>query len=268
MKKRIIALISLVVLLLVWACMAVGCTPNLLPKAEKLRYVEYTATNGKIYAKGVKGADYWMGYIVIGGKKISATFDRMFPQNSTIQVKILEKDAPEGVDVRDGFAYDEFSIKDLNEQNQLVSHEENDVLFGENFGQIVLVMNQLTKEDFEVWELPWQAQMIDDWELFSLSSVGLRGQGTNGKPVAMTVWRDMYSYRASEMESFFFVWLPEEKGFEIYTKEEDQYEPTEDQQAMATGTYVLQDDVVTLAFVTDGLFYGAYPTVELTLNVN
>lgn len=266
MKKRIIALIVLIIFATIYSCLAVGCTLGY-EKASEQRFVEYFDKNGKIYFKTVGGM-YGVGYLVLNGKKIEAEYELVSVGGQGILVHIPKDEDPRiGKSTNRTYASDYFDTSDLNEQNQITTSKEV-VLFGENFGQIVLTMNQLTKEDFEVWEMSWDVQMIDDWELFSLSSVGLRGQGTNGKPVAMTVWRDMYSYRASEMESFFFVWLPEEKGFEIYTKEEDQYEPTEGQQPIATGTYVLQDDVVTLAFVTDELFYGAYPTVELTLNVN
>ena len=259
MKKRIIALISIITILLVYICTAIGCTSEFLPKAEKLRYVEYIDQNGKMYAKGVTGATPWYGYIVINDKKIPAYFNQMFPDTS-IGVTILEKDIPEGFN---NWRETSFYTSDLNEQNQLIS-EENVVLYGENFGQIVLVMNQLEKEDFEVWELPWQAQMIDDWKLLSLNVTDFYSYAANDKYVSMSVRKTMYS----QQEYFIFKWLPDTKGFEIYQKEEDQVKPTEGQQPIATGTYVLQDDVVTLAFVTDGLFYGAYPTVELTLNVN
>ena len=258
MKKRIIAFVSVITVLFVYIGALMGCSPKFLPKAEKLRYVEYVDPNGKMYAKGVYGTTPWYGYIVINDKKVPACFERAFPTTDII-VTIPEEDIPQGFN---GWEEKRFALYDLNEQNQLVSAKDV-VLYGENFGQIVLTMNQLDKDDFEVWELPWQVQMIDDWELLSLNFAGLYSYETNDKYVSMSVCKTMYS----QQEYFIFKWLPDTNGFEIYQKEDDEVKPAEGQQPIATGTYVLQDEVVTLTFVTDGVFDGAYPTLTLTINV-
>ena len=262
MKNRIIALIVLIIFATIYSCLAVGCTLGY-EKASEQRFVEYFDKNGKIYFKTVGGM-YGVGYLVLNGKKIEAEYELVSVGGQGILVHIPKDEDPRiGKSTNSTYASDYFDTSDLNEQNQITTSKEV-VLFGENFGQIVLTMNQLTKEDFEVWELPWQAQMIDDWKLLSLNVADFYSYAANDKYVSMSVRKTMYS----QQEYFIFKWLPDTKGFEIYQKEEDQVKPTEGQQPIAMGTYVLQDDVVTLAFVTDGLFYGAYPTVELTLNVN
>jgi len=259
MKKRIIAFVSVITVLFVYICALMGCTPKFLPKAEKLRYVEYVDQNGKIYAKGVYGDTPWYGYIVLNGKKVPACFKRAFP-TTDILVTIPEKDIPQEFKKSE---YRRFGLKDLNEQNQLVSYRDDVVLYGENFGQIVLTMNQLDKDDFEVWELPWKIQIVENWNLVLLTIADLYSYETNDKCVSMYV-RKRQGYNT---EYFIFRWLPDSNGFEIFEAEENQVKPAEDQQPIATGTYVLQEEVVTLTFVTDGVFNGAYPTLMLTLNV-
>ena len=73
MKKRIIALIVLIIFATIYSCLAVGCTLGY-EKASEQRFVEYFDKNGKIYFKTVGGM-YGVGYLVLNGKKIEAEYE-------------------------------------------------------------------------------------------------------------------------------------------------------------------------------------------------
>ena len=254
MKKKVFALIVLTVFIMAYSCFAAGCR-NGYEKAHAQRYVEYRDQNGKMYFRTADGCT-GVGYLTLNGKKVEATYMINGVARPVISVSIYNEE----------YSCDVLPTSDLNEQNQLVSSKEV-VLFGENFGQIVLTLNQLDKKDFEVWEMAWDVQMLDDWKLFSLG-VGFRSHELDGKCVVMTAYRDMYSMKADIREYFLFKWLPNARGFEIYKKEENQFVPTEGQQPMATGPYVLQDGKVALTFVADSVFNGAFTTLQLTHDAN
>ena len=268
MKKRIYGLTLLIVVLFVYTCSAVGCMlfPDVVPleSIPRPKYAEYFDENEKIYFRTVDGYNGF-GYLVLNGKKISARYSLNAYSGYADYIEIsIPKEEDLRIDVEPTnrtYVTTLVPIRDLYEQNQ-VAFQKKVELFGESFGKVVLTVNQLEKADFEPWEyrLRWESKTSDEWKI--LEFVGMEE--------VLNVHKCVRIYaRKSELDqtkSCIFKWLPDVKGFEIYEIErQDQFVSSEGQQPIATGTYVLQDEVVTLTFVTDGVFDGAYPTLELTL---
>lgn len=263
--RRSVKIITLAILLFVYSCLAVGCS-NAFRKAKKFVYSEYTETEDRIYFRDYQGMFGMHGYIKLGGMKIAAEFSPTVQGN--IVVTIAAEDAPEGdftIDKSHGKPYvveNLLYIKgDINKNNQIVS-DEGVELFGENFGQVVLTRNQLTAEDFDAWEYysRWEKRMSNDWKLVSFGATC--SMYSVYKCVKFHVKKDA----DGKQKTYIFQWLPDEKGFAIYEREEENdHIPNEGQEPIATGIYVLKDVKVTLTFITDNLFDGAYPTLELTI---
>ena len=268
MKKRVITLILLIIVLLVYVCFAVGCM--LFPRVDPMetiprpKYVEYFDQNKKIYFRTVGGYDGF-GYLTLNGKKIPARYSLDVYSGYEEYIKIsIPKEEDLRIDVEPTnrtYVSTLVRIRNLYEQNQ-VAFQKKVELFGESFEKVVLTVNQLEKADFEPWEYQfrWESKISEEWKV--LDFVGTE-EVFNGHKCLRVHARKTEQDKA---QACIFKWLPDTKGFEIYFVEyQSQTTPTEGQQPIATGTYVLQDEVVTLTFVTDGVFDGAYPTLELTL---
>jgi len=270
MKKRIIRLILLVVILLVYVCSAVGCMlfPIVYLPETVLRpeYAEYFDENEKIYFRTVDGHTGF-GYLMLNGKKIPAKYyiDHSI-WNNKVMISVYiprEEDLRDDVEpTNNTYAFDTLTLFDKEYNKNKVLTARGVTLFGETFEKVTLYMNQLEKSDFEPWEyqLRWESKVSEEWKI--LEFVGMEEVLNLHKCVRIYA-------RKSELDqtkACILKWLPDIKGFEIYEIErQDQFVPLESQQPIATGTYVLREEVVTLTFVTDGVFDGAYPTLELIL---
>lgn len=264
MKKKLFSIFLLIVLSLSFIYVAIGCVDRTLRKAKNARYVEYTEMNGKMYFRWLKAGGY--GYIVLGGEKVPANFS--FGMRSTLVITISAKYAPEGhknaYSTDEIIADDVFDVYDLNENDQIKSQDEEVELFGEKFERIVLTLNRLDADDFDAWEYSdyWKSDTSDDYAVVNFAQYYLRQGADKCAEISVKKSAD------ANKEYYIFKWLPEEKGFEIYLREDDeQYVPQEGQEPISTGTYKKEgekfNETVTLTFITDGLFDGKYPTLEL-----
>lgn len=271
MKKRIITLILLIAILLVYVCFAVGCvlfsSGGLLEPISRPKYAEYFDENGKMYFRTVNGYTGF-GYLMLNGKKVSAKFNISYYGDDyyglLIQVMIpKEEDLRADTEITSKtYALDSFTVMDEEDNGSKVLYARKVILFGESIGKVTLSVNQLEKSDFQPWEyqLRWESKISEEWKILDFA----------GAVEMLNVHKCVTIYaRKTEQDktqACILRWLPDTKGFEIYLLEnQSQFEPSAGQQPIATGGYVLQEEVVTLTFVTDGLFDGAYPTLELTL---
>ncbi len=269
MKKKIISIVLLIVLSVSFVYMAVGCVSHFLPNASEEKYFEYTEKNNKMYIRGIVGISGSEGWILLDGKKISAEFEPTFKGN--LLIRIRREDVPDYYYITPPFdreveyVTDIICIGDLNKNDQLVGTNEEVELFDEKFERIVLTLNRLDADDFDAWEYGtrWKSDTSDDYTVLNFYSRTPIWWNTD-KCVLISVKK---SADAQE-EYYIFKWLPEEKGFEIYVRENDeQYTPQEGQEPVSTGTYEKKgekfNETVTLTFTTDGIFDGKYPTLEL-----
>lgn len=271
MKKRIMSLISLAILLLVWACIAVGCWPVVkLPELnERPKFTEYLDEDGKIYFRTV-GGYAGFGYLMLNGKKVPAKYyidpyESYYDEgrvNITVSIP-KEEDLRTDTEPTDRtYTSDFLVVKDKEKDGNNLLYAKNVVVFGESIGTVSLVAKQLEKSDFEPWEygIRWESKISEEWKI--LDFVGVEEVYNAHKCVTIYARKT----EQDKTQACILKWLPEQKGFEIYLLEDQsQIEPSAGQQPIATGTYVFVEEVVTLTFVTDKLFDGAYPTLDLTL---
>ena len=252
MKKLIYVILSAI---LACSCLLfVGCEFSW-SRAEKMPYTEWSDESGKISFRMIKGVS-GHGVIKLNGKDVVADF--VLGIQNYIHVGVLSEDIDydynyTGSDGLFGVWEDSFHAYDVNKKGQIVSFDEDVVLFGEHFGRIVLTPTPIDINTVDAWEY-YNNWVNDDSDVF-ICGGSIYGYAPR-KYAYMSVYTD------SKSEHYFFQWIPEEKGFAIYPyNNTDLIE--EGAEVLASGTYTNVGEHLTLTFTEDNIFDGRFTVLEL-----
>lgn len=245
-------LLSTIILSALCCFCFLGCDYSL-PKAKKAAYSEWTEQNGKMYFRTIT-AGHGHGYIVLNGKKVNADFT--FGLQSSLRVTVLIDDLGdyEYLNETYGETSESFVVSDVNKDGQVISRLSDVVLFGGQFGKVVLTRSEVDRGSVDPWEFH------DGWKdsegHLTLSGAG-RGYCTRKCQSAVVTY-------GGRTEYYTFKWLPDTKQFAMYESRDGEIiedgEPT-----LAEGTYSNLFEKVTLTFTKDEIFGGTYPRINLEL---
>jgi hypothetical protein len=250
MKKANGILYIVIAIVTVFSCLIVGGCDYSLKKARALTYTEWTDQTAKISFRTVSGG-IGNGYIYLSGKKIEAEF--VFGIKSSIQVSVLSKDLnAQETDSHYELSTESFSVSDVNQQGQVISNEDDVILFGEHFGRIVLTYSAINPNTVDAWEY------YEDW---AESSGKLILAATRDGYFSNKCRRAVAVTLVGEKE-LIFQWLPESGKFLIFSYVD---EGLILDNIVAEGMYSNVAEEATLIFTMDKLFDGTVSSLTLRI---
>lgn len=252
--KKIIS--TLLILLAMLSCLAFGGCDYSYLKARQLTYTQWTDESGKIFFRTVTGG-FGNGTIVLNGKEVEAGFN--FGLKSSIYVYILEDslDYDYTGDGGDGELIESFATSDINNNGQVVSDENDVVLFGEHFGRVVLTPTPIDRDTVDAWE--YYDNWSDSDNQFTLIATppGYYSRKCRGLLVKTSEGK----------KSYIFQWLPEKKAFAIYADTGCGY-INGNEEILAEGTYTNECGKAILTFTEDKIFNGIFTVLEIQVEHN
>ena len=143
MKKKFSVFVICLALAICGAAFG-GCAHGF-KNATKLHYVEWSDAAGNMSFRVADNTNGY-GYIKLGGVEVAAEF-QFIVYKCCINVIVNAKDLDEN-DPRDKIN-ESFAASDVDGDGKIKSSNGNVVLFGYDFGTVVLSYTQLSREDFD-----------------------------------------------------------------------------------------------------------------------